>query len=199
MRPITMTVYLFADDDENPHKWNVAEWLDDATVSGWTIEEGHGKCGMCDNNSHDIEPDHICWTDDTLCPECGSENDLPSALSSDGIVMVEWVSIGEGLQGEYDPDNPEDVELLRYDAYVRSIDPDTDEQRGLEIDFMRDGWGTLQDSSYCTQTPASTPRETLKQLAQLMADRLADKLDAGWKRTAEEMSWAHPDWVTPTN
>lgn len=54
MRPITMTVYLFAADDDNPHKWNVAEWLDDATVSGWTIAESHGECAMCDENDHDI-------------------------------------------------------------------------------------------------------------------------------------------------
>ena len=43
-RPITMTVYLFADDEENTSKWNVAEWLDDPSVVGWEITEGHGDC-----------------------------------------------------------------------------------------------------------------------------------------------------------
>jgi len=54
MRPITMTVYLFADDDENTRKWNVAEWLDDPTVVGWDITEGHPEgCPGCANNSHE--------------------------------------------------------------------------------------------------------------------------------------------------
>jgi hypothetical protein len=43
-----MTVYLFADDDENTRKWNVAEWLDDPTVEGWDIEQGHPEgCPGC--------------------------------------------------------------------------------------------------------------------------------------------------------
>lgn len=54
MRPITMTVYLFADNEENTRKWNVAEWLDDPTVSGWLIEEGHGDCAACEINEHEL-------------------------------------------------------------------------------------------------------------------------------------------------
>ncbi len=51
MRPITMTVYLFAEEGENTSKWNVAEWLDDPTVSGWEITEGHPKgCPGCAEN-----------------------------------------------------------------------------------------------------------------------------------------------------
>ena len=54
MRPITMTIYLFAEDDENTRKWNVTEWLDDPTVVGWDIEEGHPQgCPGCANNSHE--------------------------------------------------------------------------------------------------------------------------------------------------
>ena len=40
-RPITLTVYLYAEDDDNTNKWNVAEWLDDPTVVGWEITDGH--------------------------------------------------------------------------------------------------------------------------------------------------------------
>lgn len=47
-RPITMTVYLYAHEGENPHKWDVAEWLDDPTIVGWAITEGHGDdCQAC--------------------------------------------------------------------------------------------------------------------------------------------------------
>lgn len=49
MRPITMTVYMMVDENENPNKWNVAEWLDTPDVVGWEIEEGHGyECAGCD-------------------------------------------------------------------------------------------------------------------------------------------------------
>jgi hypothetical protein len=52
-KPITMTVYLFAEDDENPHKWNVGEWLDDPTVCGWEITDGHGACAACEFDTHE--------------------------------------------------------------------------------------------------------------------------------------------------
>ena len=48
MRPITMTVYLMVDDNENTRKWNVSEWLDDPGVVGWDFAEGHGyDCAGC--------------------------------------------------------------------------------------------------------------------------------------------------------
>lgn len=47
-RPVTLTVYLFADDNESTDKWNVYEWLDDPTVGGWTVTEGHPEnCPGC--------------------------------------------------------------------------------------------------------------------------------------------------------
>jgi len=30
-------------------------------------------------------------------------------------IMVEWVELGEGLSGDYNPDDPKDIELLRFD------------------------------------------------------------------------------------
>ena len=52
MKPITMTVYMMIDDDENPRKWNVAEWLDTNEVVGWHIEHGHGDCEVCRLQGH---------------------------------------------------------------------------------------------------------------------------------------------------
>ena len=52
MKPITMTVYMMVDDDENPRKWNVAEWLDTPDVVGWEIEDGHGACAACAFDKH---------------------------------------------------------------------------------------------------------------------------------------------------
>lgn len=50
-----MTVYLYADDNENPHKWNVSEWLDDPTIVGWSITDGHGDCQECLENRQEQE------------------------------------------------------------------------------------------------------------------------------------------------
>ena len=67
MRPITMTVYLFADDEENTRKWNVTEWLDDPTVVGWDIDEGHPEgCPGCESNHMEdlgLTYDIVCVTD----------------------------------------------------------------------------------------------------------------------------------------
>ena len=48
-----MTVYLMVDDEENPNKWNVSEWLGDPGVVGWAIEEGHGECPACEEGGHE--------------------------------------------------------------------------------------------------------------------------------------------------
>lgn len=52
MKPITMTVYMIIDDDENPYKWEVAEWLGTDEVVGWNIEYGHGDCEVCRLQGH---------------------------------------------------------------------------------------------------------------------------------------------------
>lgn len=52
-RAITMTVYMMIGDAENPHKWNVAEWLDTDEVVGWEISDGHGACEACMNAQHE--------------------------------------------------------------------------------------------------------------------------------------------------
>lgn len=59
------------------------------------------------------------------------------AISKDGMVKVEWTDLGEGLSGDYDPSDPEDISLLRYDAWVRITGTDEDERRGLEAACFR--------------------------------------------------------------
>lgn len=39
-----------------------------------------------------------------------------------GPVRVAWVCLGEGYNGEYDPKNPEDELLLRFDVAVKDED-----------------------------------------------------------------------------
>jgi hypothetical protein len=117
------------------------------------------------------------------------------AISHDGMVKVEWTDLGEGLCGDYNPDDPTDEALLRYDAWVKITGTSMDEIRGLEF-YEGDEWGYKPDGSYCTMTPVDTHGPVLEKLAQIIADHLADNLDnGGWKREAESMSYANPDWA----
>lgn len=118
-----------------------------------------------------------------------------NAVSKNGMVKVEWVDLGEGKCGDYDPTDPDDVALLRWDAYVKWTGTPMDEIRGLEPEFDT-GWAYCDHSSFCTLTEAGTDEVVLFDLAQLIADELADNLDnGGWKSCAEEMSYAHPGWL----
>lgn len=105
---------------------------------------------------------------------------LPAAI--DRNVKVEWTDCGEGLCGEYDAEDPDDIHLLRFDVYV-----------------VRDGsWVAVDDASYCTQMPADTGLEILKRavkrLAKEYADVLADDPDTSVKKLGEGLSWIAPDW-----
>lgn len=45
MLALTMTVYLYVNEDELPNEWAVADWLEQdesVCVAGWSVEFGHG-------------------------------------------------------------------------------------------------------------------------------------------------------------
>ena len=94
-----------------------------------------------------------------------------------GNVKVEWTVIGEGLHGDYDPMDPEDVELLRFSVFV-----------------LRDGgWEEKADASYCSQFPVSATAEEklagLEILLEQFHDALSADIDASVKKLGEQMSW----------
>lgn len=98
-------------------------------------------------------------------------------------VKVEWVELGEGWNGDYDSDDPEDEELLRFDVYV-----------------LIDGeWEMKDDASYCTRFPANaTPEQRRKGLEILLNefhDALSSDVDISVKRLGEEMSWIGLNWL----
>ncbi|MCA1064719.1 hypothetical protein QTG56_24215 (plasmid) [Rossellomorea sp. AcN35-11] len=92
-------------------------------------------------------------------------------------VMVEWVELGEGLDGDYNPEDPTDIELLRFD-----------------VSILIDGeWVEKEGASYCTQFPAyATEKQKMKGL-QLLLDQFHDVLssdtDVSVKKLGERMSW----------
>ena len=92
-------------------------------------------------------------------------------------VKVIWENIGEGYNGDYDEDDPEDENLLRYTVYVK----DNGE------------WREVDDASYCTLVPADTDKEYLMKLLEILMDEfydvLHDNIDSSVKKLAERMSW----------
>ena len=71
-----------------------------------------------------------------------------------GPVRVAWVCLGEGYNGEYDPKNPEDELLLRFDVAVK------DEDMG---DFVT-------TESRCTCFAANAPTKDKKAALDVLLD-----------------------------
>lgn len=126
----------------------------------------------------------------TAAPRPAWDHSEPGAYSRRGRIKVQWVDLGEGRCGDYNPDDPTDEALLRWDAYVYC--PDLEQHTyPMHLDpGVDDPWATPDRYSFCTYVPVGTPRTTLCEYAEQIADELDDALDAGtWKRTAERLSW----------
>jgi len=90
-------------------------------------------------------------------------------------VMVEWSELGEAIDGDYNPDDPEDIELLRFDV-SRLVDGE---------------WEAIDDASYCTQVPVSaTPEQRADGLEWIMDD-VFEGASQGYsiKKICERLSW----------
>jgi hypothetical protein len=95
-----------------------------------------------------------------------------------GNYKAQWSDIDEGWDGFYDPNDPNDQKLYRFDTYE-----------------MVDGeWETIDDGSYCTAVPVGTPDEMLKTGLSLILEAL-NKNAGSKKRMLEEFSWMSPSWL----
>ena len=84
---------------------------------------------------------------------------------------VTWEWIGEGWSGDYNPDDPEDTPLLRF-----SCDK-----------LVNGDWEGMDDASYCTQLPITTPKKYLKRGAEIILEAI--DTDSSYKRELEWLSW----------
>ncbi len=106
----------------------------------------------------------------------------------EGQLAVRWVQLGEGGSGDWDPDDPEDEELLRFDSLWRN---------------PNGAWEDLECGSYCTRTPVNTPPGVRRQLLHKLMDFLrdavryyGDELTPDLDRhRMEEASWIEPSWA----
>ena len=101
-----------------------------------------------------------------------------------GNLQIEWEDLGEGLDGDYDPENPEDIHLLRFSLYDIS-----------KKDFL-ERREQLDDCSYCTLMPVDTPKDILMKALEYMMDEFIEVINAGYsgKKTGERLSWISPDF-----
>jgi len=91
---------------------------------------------------------------------------------------AEWVDLDEGLNGMYDPNDPEDIALLRFDTY----------------ELIDGEWEEIPDGSYCTNMPAHADRGALKAGLAMIVNEL-DDCSGNPKKVLEKLAWMSPDWV----
>ena len=108
----------------------------------------------------------------------------------DDLIRVDWYDAGEGLFGDYNPENPNDIPLLRFDVYV--MDPVLNGE-------MDDGWREVEDASYCTNMPTTTPKDILVKGLSYLFKEYRDVInhfpvDVSVKKLGESLSWISPDW-----
>ena len=97
-------------------------------------------------------------------------------------LKVQWVNLDEGFTGDYDPNDPEDVNLLRFDVYQRTAY----------------GWEAMENGSHCTLMDAKTPALVLKYAAQYIYERLTDATtNLSVSQIMEECTYIHAESIYP--
>lgn len=88
---------------------------------------------------------------------------------------------GEGYSGDFDPEDPDDLLLFRFDVEIATPGPES----------VR---AFVEDASYCTQLPAVVPAEmALRALCAIHQEAVATLTGGGSiKKAMEKMSWIGP-------
>jgi len=99
---------------------------------------------------------------------------------NDDVLKVEWENLNEGWHGDYNPEDPDDENLLRFSAYA----------------WSGDRWEYIEDSSYCTRVPASTDEAELERLLRIIFNEFRDVITdyetaqiVSVKKLGERLSW----------
>ena len=109
------------------------------------------------------------------------ETDEEIVVIQDETIKAVLEDIGEGVCGDYDPEDADDIQLLRFSAYINN-----------------DGiFEQMNDASYCTQIPLSTPYGELARLCMVIFEKYRDVADAyrngsSVKKLGERLSWLSP-------
>ena len=96
-----------------------------------------------------------------------------------GNLKIEFTELGEGLSGDYDPDDPSDIEQLRFDTFEK-------------IDGKWEEWNEGSNYSFCTMFPVSatpTQRRTALSLMMDVAYPAFLRNDGSLKSILQRLSW----------
>jgi hypothetical protein len=106
-----------------------------------------------------------------------------------GNIKIEWIDLGEGWDGEWDPNDPEDQALLRFNASRRIASAD-----GAEL------WDDIPGASYCTRVPADTPEDVQTRLLEFLMEKIYEPILQGQyiKKLCRELSWIEPNGLWRT-
>lgn len=101
-------------------------------------------------------------------------------------VVIEW--IGEGWQGDYDEEDPDDQRLARFSLQ--------EERYGVDEDYGTDDgptyWEDADDCSYCTQIAWDTMENNPEFRAfseKFLLRQFEHDPPEYWKKIAERISW----------
>lgn len=99
------------------------------------------------------------------------EQDKLIASAEKDDVRVDFIYIGEGLSGDYNPDNPEDEPLLRFYVY-HNEEP-------------------VDDASYCTTIRADADPAEVQKAADTVLEKVYEPIKNGKsvKKICETLSW----------
>ena len=104
------------------------------------------------------------------------DEETPVSIQGD-MVRVDWYDAGEGMFGDYDSEDPDDIHLLRFDVYIKE----------------NGEWEPVDDASYCTLVPFDTDMDVLVDKLRIIYKEYADALYsdpyASVKKLGERLSW----------
>jgi hypothetical protein len=116
-----------------------------------------------------------------------------------GDLRIVWEWLGEGYDGDWDPEDDKDTPLLRFSVYRRIDDPAARDELGLAVN---EPWAAIDDASYCTNMPLVAEVPVLRAALELMMNGVESDFEPGdpdssckIKRTCEDLSWINPGSV----
>lgn len=101
-------------------------------------------------------------------------------IIKDNVRVCLHTETNEGWSGDYDPEDPEDQLLFRFD-----------------VDRFVDGqWQPVDDASYCTQLHSQLPEPVINRALEYLASHLIEPASQGHsiKKTCEYLSWISSSW-----
>ena len=105
-------------------------------------------------------------------------------------IRADWANIGEGFCGDFNPDDPNDDNLLRFYIYSHELD---DEGNWI----LDSDWTDVEDASYCTYVSAKERPHVLFELLFVIFQRYNAVLScdpyASVKKLGEELSYISSD------